>query len=55
MMIRGDSGYGPALPELHKRLRWLEFVPELPKTATGKIQRFRLRVSGAPSAPAAES
>jgi penicillin-binding protein 2 len=23
MMIRGDSGYGPALPELHKRLRWL--------------------------------
>ncbi|HEY5923787.1 MAG TPA: penicillin-binding protein 2 [Kofleriaceae bacterium] len=22
-MIRGDSGYGPALPELHKRLRWL--------------------------------
>ncbi|MGE5185386.1 MAG: hypothetical protein ACM31C_25155, partial [Acidobacteriota bacterium] len=23
MMIRGDSGYGPALPELHKRLRWV--------------------------------
>jgi benzoate-CoA ligase len=23
--------------------RWVEFVPELPKTATGKIQRFRLR------------
>jgi len=23
--------------------RYLEFVPELPKTATGKIQRFRLR------------
>jgi benzoate-CoA ligase len=23
--------------------RWIEFVPELPKTATGKIQRFRLR------------
>ena len=22
---------------------WIEFVPELPKTATGKIQRFRLR------------
>lgn len=22
---------------------WVEFVPELPKTATGKIQRFRLR------------
>jgi acyl-coenzyme A synthetase/AMP-(fatty) acid ligase len=26
-----------------KRPRWIEFVPELPKTATGKIQRFRLR------------
>src|SRR5579884_1257972 len=23
--------------------RWVEFVPELPKTATGKTQRFRLR------------
>lgn len=23
--------------------RWIVFVPELPKTATGKIQRFRLR------------
>jgi benzoate-CoA ligase len=23
--------------------RWLEFLPELPKTATGKIQRFKLR------------
>jgi acyl-coenzyme A synthetase/AMP-(fatty) acid ligase len=25
--------------------RWIEFVPELPKTATGKIQRFKLRES----------
>jgi acyl-coenzyme A synthetase/AMP-(fatty) acid ligase len=23
--------------------RWIEFVPELPKTATGKVQRFKLR------------
>lgn len=23
--------------------RWIEFVQELPKTATGKIQRYRLR------------
>ena len=23
--------------------RWVEFVSELPKTATGKIQRFKLR------------
>jgi benzoate-CoA ligase family protein len=27
----------------YKRPRWVEFVGELPKTATGKIQRFRLR------------
>lgn len=27
----------------HKYPRWLEFVDELPKTATGKIQRFKLR------------
>jgi benzoate-CoA ligase family protein len=27
----------------YKRPRWIEFVKELPKTATGKIQRFRLR------------
>ncbi len=27
----------------YKRPRWIEFVTELPKTATGKIQRFRLR------------
>jgi len=27
----------------YKRPRWVEFVPELPKTATGKIQRYQLR------------
>ena len=27
--------------------RWIEFVDGLPKTATGKIQRFRLRESDA--------
>jgi len=27
----------------YKYPRWVEFVPELPKTATGKIQRFKLR------------
>jgi benzoate-CoA ligase len=27
----------------HKYPRWIYFVDELPKTATGKIQRFRLR------------
>ncbi len=50
------EGYepGPALEEELKKFvkdriapykypRWIEFVPELPKTATGKMQRFRLR------------
>ncbi len=27
----------------YKYPRWVEFIPELPKTATGKIQRFKLR------------
>jgi benzoate-CoA ligase family protein len=30
----------------YKRPRWVEFVPELPKTATGKTQRFKLRERG---------
>ena len=28
--------------------RWIEFLPELPKTATGKIKRFILRNDGTP-------
>jgi acyl-coenzyme A synthetase/AMP-(fatty) acid ligase len=27
----------------YKYPRWIEFVPDLPKTATQKIQRFKLR------------
>ena len=27
----------------YKCPRWIEFLPELPKTATGKVQRFKLR------------
>ena len=27
----------------YKYPRWIEFIGELPKTATGKIQRFKLR------------
>jgi acyl-coenzyme A synthetase/AMP-(fatty) acid ligase len=29
--------------EVWKYPRWIEFRDELPKTATGKIQRFKLR------------
>ncbi len=28
---------------VYKYPRWIEFVTELPKTATGKIQRYKLR------------
>jgi 4-hydroxybenzoate-CoA ligase len=27
----------------YKRPRWIQFLHELPKTATGKLQRFKLR------------
>jgi benzoate-CoA ligase len=27
----------------YKRPRWIEFLPELPKTTTGKLQRYKLR------------
>jgi benzoate-CoA ligase len=30
---------------VYKCPRWIAFVPELPKTATGKIQRYKLRQS----------
>jgi len=29
----------------HKYPRWIEFVADLPKTVTGKIQRYKLRAS----------
>lgn len=37
----------------YKYPRWIEFLPELPRTATGKIQRFKLRggVTGAETVP----
>ena len=27
----------------YKRPRWVDFIDELPKTATGKLQRYKLR------------
>jgi acyl-coenzyme A synthetase/AMP-(fatty) acid ligase len=35
----------------YKRPRWIEFVDALPKTATGKTQRFRLRQSASEAVP----
>jgi benzoate-CoA ligase family protein len=36
----------------YKRPRWIEFLAEIPKTATGKLQRFKLRQLGQPNAAA---
>jgi benzoate-CoA ligase len=33
----------------YKYPRWIEFVAELPKTGTGKIQRFKLRAACKPN------
>jgi acyl-coenzyme A synthetase/AMP-(fatty) acid ligase len=54
VVLKEPAAAGPALAaELqafvkdrlapYKYPRWVEFVPELPKTATGKIQRYKLR------------
>jgi benzoate-CoA ligase family protein len=54
VVLKRGGGGGPALSEEltalckqrlapYKYPRWIEFVAELPKTATGKIQRFKLR------------
>jgi len=47
---KADEGLSAALQQHvksklapYKYPRWIEFIPELPKTATGKIQRFKLR------------
>jgi len=32
----------------YKKPWWIDFVTSLPKTATGKIQRYRLRQGGPP-------
>jgi benzoate-CoA ligase len=34
---------------LYKYPRWIEYVAELPKTVTGKIQRFKLRAACKPN------
>jgi benzoate-CoA ligase family protein len=56
VILKEDYTASPALEEElkvfvkdkiapYKYPRWIAFVPELPKTATGKIQRFKLRQS----------
>jgi len=54
IVVLKQAGGGPALTDEltalckqslapYKYPRWIEYVAELPKTATGKIQRFKLR------------
>jgi benzoate-CoA ligase family protein len=54
VVLKQAGGGGPGLTDElmalckktlapYKYPRWIEYVPELPKTATGKIQRFKLR------------
>ncbi|MBT3703887.1 MAG: benzoate-CoA ligase family protein, partial [Alphaproteobacteria bacterium] len=53
VLVEGQQGSDELVEELkafvkdrlalYKYPRWIEFVDELPKTATGKIQRFKLR------------
>lgn len=56
IVLKDAAAAGPALAEElkgfvkdkiapYKYPRWIDFVPDLPKTATGKIQRFKLRSS----------
>jgi len=53
VVLRNDPGTPQLARELqefvlgrlpvYKRTHWIEFLPELPKTATGKVQRYKLR------------
>jgi benzoate-CoA ligase len=42
-MVRALQEHVKAALAPFKYPRWIEFRDELPKTATGKIQRFKLR------------
>jgi benzoate-CoA ligase len=43
LLARELQGYVKERLAPYKYPRWVEFVAELPKTATGKVQRFKLR------------
>ena len=46
LMSRALQDHVKATLAPYKYPRWIEFRRELPKTATGKIQRFKLRAEG---------
>ncbi|MFZ0844471.1 MAG: benzoate-CoA ligase family protein [Pseudolabrys sp.] len=45
-LVRGLQEHVKAKLAPYKYPRWIEFRKDLPKTATGKIQRFKLRAEG---------
>jgi len=49
-LIESLKAHVKASAGLWKYPRWIEFRNELPKIATGKIQRFKLREESAASA-----
>jgi benzoate-CoA ligase family protein len=42
-LVRGLQDWVTQRLGAYKRPRWIRFLPELPKTTTGKLQRFKLR------------
>ncbi len=42
-LVRGLQDWVTGRLGAYKRPRWIRFLPELPKTSTGKLQRFKLR------------
>jgi acyl-coenzyme A synthetase/AMP-(fatty) acid ligase len=46
-LVESLKAHVKAAAGLWKYPRWIEFRAELPKTATGKIQRFKLREENA--------
>jgi acyl-coenzyme A synthetase/AMP-(fatty) acid ligase len=66
VVLKSDQKASPELREAlrqhisarlaaHMCPQWVEFVSELPKTATGKIQRYKLRQSARKGAAAERS
>jgi len=43
LRVRGPKAFVKDRLAPYKYLRWIDFLTELPNTATVKIQRFRLR------------
>jgi len=54
-LVRVLEDHAKGLLAPFKCPRWITFLDDLPKTATGKIQRFKLREAIAPNERPAQS